>query len=171
MSNPNKGNTYKGTDQDDNFIGSAKNDVLKGKGGNDQLEGGRGKDILKGGGDNDVLFGGGGKDRIEGGSGNDVMYGGAGRDQFIFNQRSGSDDIMDFQVGVDKIVLDGRFRAFSFDEIIRASYNTFDPDTGEEGSLLRIQLRERDYDKGVFVEIELHGVELGDITAEDFIFL
>jgi Ca2+-binding RTX toxin-like protein len=66
-------------------------------------------DYLYGLGGNDALYGLGGADRLEGGAGNDTLYGGAGADQFVFNTALNAatnvDAIMDFQPGVDDIVL------------------------------------------------------------------
>jgi len=54
--------------------------------------------------------------QINGGGGNDVLIGGAGADVFIVTAGNGSDVIMDFVTGVDKIQL-GRYGLTSFDQI------------------------------------------------------
>ena len=76
------------------------------------LEGGGGRDFLIGGAGRDVLNGGVGDDTLEGGGGNDVLTGGAGADQFVFNAGDGYDTVIDFQPGVDKIVVGDDFRTF-----------------------------------------------------------
>ena len=51
--------------------------------------------------------GGAGRDRIEGGRGNDILTGGEGPDTFVFTRRDGSDRITDFELGSDKILIEG----------------------------------------------------------------
>ncbi|NES03041.1 MAG: S8 family serine peptidase [Okeania sp. SIO2F4] len=102
-----------GNDGDDSIIGSRGNDSLYGQDGDDVLEGRLGFDHLFGGDGNDKMNGGQGRDRFNGGRGDDVLTGGASIDRFIFatNQEFDSDDIgvdeiTDFVVGRDKILLD-----------------------------------------------------------------
>jgi Ca2+-binding RTX toxin-like protein len=67
---------------------------------NNRIEGGTGADSLRGMAGNDVLVGNGGADQL---------YGGSGADQFVFSNDNGvknSARVHDFQVGVDKLVLD-----------------------------------------------------------------
>lgn len=108
---------------DDRIFGENGDDTLYGDGGNDMLNGGAGADVLRGGSGNDGFFGGGGddriygeagtdtiygdggNDRIDGGSGDDVLRGGAGRDEFVLATGSGSDRILDFEDGLDRIDL------------------------------------------------------------------
>ncbi|NET16871.1 MAG: calcium-binding protein, partial [Okeania sp. SIO1H6] len=83
--------------------GGPGNDFLSGQNNNDEMNGGAGSDRLNGGA---------GSDRLNGGLGNDTLTGGVGIDNFIFatNQEfgfnDGIDEITDFVVGQDKIVLD-----------------------------------------------------------------
>ena len=70
---------------------------------------------MLGGDGDDTLRGGIGRDRMNGGSGNDVLTGGASIDRFIFNTNEefaqadvGTDEITDFVVGQDIILLDKR---------------------------------------------------------------
>lgn len=79
----------------DTVHGLAGNDTLFGRGGNDTLFGDQGAD---------TIFGGGGSDTIFGGAGHDMLYGGGGADTFIFE--SGTDEIADFEQGLDRIILD-----------------------------------------------------------------
>ena len=56
----------------------------------------------------DLLNGQAGNDILIGGNGNDVLVGGAGADRFVFNPNNpheGRDNIADFELGTDKIVL------------------------------------------------------------------
>ena len=113
--------TLEGNSGNDNIVGDDGNDLLFGENGNDTLDGGAGNDFLFGQNDDDELNGGTGSDRLNGGAGsdrlngglgNDTLTGGIGIDNFIFatNQEfgfnDGIDEITDFVVGQDQIVLD-----------------------------------------------------------------
>ncbi|NEP42593.1 MAG: hemolysin-type calcium-binding protein, partial [Okeania sp. SIO2H7] len=73
----------------------------------DNLDGGRGNDTLNGGGGMDTLLGGGGDDLLNGGGGNDMLTGGGGNDTFVIARNGGSDWILDYTDGRDKIGLSG----------------------------------------------------------------
>ncbi|MDZ7964436.1 MAG: calcium-binding protein [Nostoc sp. DedSLP03] len=101
-----------GTNGADKLYASLGDDKLSGNRGNDNLDAGQGNDLLNGGDGNDTLYGGKGNDTLNGGSGNDVLIGGDGNDTFTFKRsdillKKDFDVIQDFQVGVDKLVLDG----------------------------------------------------------------
>ncbi|HIK53343.1 MAG TPA: DUF4347 domain-containing protein [Oscillatoriales cyanobacterium M59_W2019_021] len=92
------------------------NDTLVGGNGDDLLFGNEQDDILGAGGGNDVVFGGQGNDAIAGEAGNDALYGdlgddlisgGAGADVFVLAANTGTDTIVDFEVGVDLLGLAG----------------------------------------------------------------
>ena len=83
---------------DDNLTGSIGDDDLSGSGGNDTLNGAEGADLLSGGADSDSLIG---------GFGDDTMSGGSGTDEFVFAPGGGNDEITDFAVGTDALVLQG----------------------------------------------------------------
>jgi Ca2+-binding RTX toxin-like protein len=74
---------------------------MSGLAGNDRLTGNNGRNWLHGGDGNDVLIGRGG---------NDMLSGGDGADDFLFdlkpNKRKNFDTILDFQAGIDDILLD-----------------------------------------------------------------
>ncbi len=70
--------------------------------GDDRVTGGRGKDFL---------VGGAGNDRIAGREGDDSLLGGAGQDTFIFSGRPGTDTVIDFVAGADRLDL----RAYDLD--------------------------------------------------------
>lgn len=89
------------------------NDELIGGAADEQLAGEAGNDRIYGNGGNDRLLGGTGDDLLNGGSGNDILNGGADKDSFRFDSGRafaaadiGTDSIIDFVRGVDKIVLD-----------------------------------------------------------------
>jgi Ca2+-binding RTX toxin-like protein len=91
----------------DLLFGGSGNDLLFGDDGNDKLYGGTGSDSLFGGAGNDSLTAGSDGSWLEGGVGRDLLVGGAGQDVFIFAAGSGRDMVVDFEVGVDRLVLDG----------------------------------------------------------------
>jgi Ca2+-binding RTX toxin-like protein len=62
-------------------------------------------DLIYAGGGNNTLHGGAGNDRLVAGPGFNQLWGGAGADVFVFRPGGGSDRIMDFQRGQDKIDL------------------------------------------------------------------
>ncbi len=87
-------------------------DLLCGGEGNDTLYGNQQADTLCGGLDSDWLFGGRGADWVFGGDGDDILsgdrgedtlIGGAGRDRFVI--REGTETILDFEDGIDRLVL------------------------------------------------------------------
>ena len=98
---------FKGNDE---FNLSDDNDIIRGYAGNDKIYGEAGDDYLDGGIGNDFIDGGTGRDTIIGGIGNDKLIGGANNDLFRFTSSAvsgasgqGTDEIVDFQKGVDKI--------------------------------------------------------------------
>ncbi|MBW4982969.1 hypothetical protein KZZ07_10490 [Mameliella sp. CS4] len=118
-------------DDNDTVNANAGDDSIYGEGGNDLLVGQDGSDLLDGGNDNDTMDGGDGDDILEGGYGNDILRGRAGEDElaggpgrdfltggqdvdaFVFRSASETvvganrDQILDFEQGVDSIVVAG----------------------------------------------------------------
>lgn len=86
-----------GGDGNDILIGVQVVDFLYGQAGNDFLLGGQGKDILDGGTGDDIL---------NGGAGADTLTGGTGADEFVFDNTSPTDEILDFEFGEDVINVD-----------------------------------------------------------------
>ena len=72
-----------GTDQDDDWTGTAGVDIYFGKDGNDTIDGGEGNDRICAGEGADVVRGGPGKDRLYGGAGDDQLFGDAGDDALV----------------------------------------------------------------------------------------
>jgi Ca2+-binding RTX toxin-like protein len=99
--------TLNGGAGEDVLSGGADNDVLNGDTGNDTLKGDEGDDTLGGGDGNDTLLGGDGDDRLEASVGIDKMTGGGGIDEFVLfhGLTDGVDQITDFKLGEDKLVL------------------------------------------------------------------
>ena len=142
----------------DLLIGDGGRDTISGGGGRDEINGGGGNDILSGnggcdqllsGGRRDRLEGGNGADRLIGGSGPDLLIGGAGADVFVFGVRDGSDEIADFQDGLDRIE-------------IRDANRRADLSITQDDDDVLIGFRQ--------TTIRVTDADAGDLTVEDFIF-
>lgn len=139
----------------DSLGGDAGNDFLFGGAGHDTLGGGADDDVLYGGAGHDTLygdldggvsgddqlFGGGGRDRLFGGGGSDELTGGGGRDHFVFRKGDGTDQILDFQLGKDKIDL--RQTRFGSDDMVLTQHSgfvevTFDGDDSADGTTIQV---------------------------------
>ncbi|MFG6100364.1 TIGR03118 family protein [Leptothoe sp. ISB3NOV94-8A] len=86
------------------------NDIIFGGDGNDRIGGKSGNDILSGDAGDDYIWGDAGDDILMGVTGNDILVGdndsgGSGSDLFVFGNGDGTDTILDFEVGVDRIGL------------------------------------------------------------------
>ena len=96
---------WEGSEESDILIDGSNDTRIVGLGGNDRLLGGEGDDRLEGGAGDDVLMGEEGDDTLDGGADNDVLYGGSGDDTFVFLAGHGTDTILDFTDGDDRIDL------------------------------------------------------------------
>ncbi|MGI3186554.1 hypothetical protein [Nioella aestuarii] len=85
------------------------NDTLDATGVTDSvvLSGAGGNDILTGGSAGDVLAGGEGDDTIEGGADFDSLFGNGGSDTFVFNDGSGTDFLVGWEDGLDRMDFSG----------------------------------------------------------------
>ncbi|WP_138468605.1 hypothetical protein [Poseidonocella sp. HB161398] len=119
--------TLAGSYGDDRLLGELHNDIIGGGDGRDTLDGGPGHDTLNAGNGNDNLIGGLGNDRLSGGwgadelnggvgddtlipgPGPDLLWGGIGADVFEFgNPRNpDTDEIRDFELGIDRLSVPG----------------------------------------------------------------
>ena len=114
--------TLNGNAGADTLLGGSGNDILVGQDGSDRLEGGSendtldggaGDDILEGDDGNDILRGRAGEDELAGGLGRDFLTGGQDADVFVFRALAETvvganrDQILDFEQGVDSIVVAG----------------------------------------------------------------
>jgi len=91
----------------DMMMGGNGDDWLSGNLGTDMVDGGDGNDILYGGKENDTVTGGNGDDWLWGDLADDMLSGGAGVDTFVFGSDTGTDVVMDYADGEDKIALTG----------------------------------------------------------------
>ncbi len=97
----------------DVVVGQDGSDNLDGGDGNDTMDGGNGDDLLEGGADNDILRGRAGEDNLAGGLGFDLLTGGQDADNFVFRSTAETvvgalrDQILDFEQGIDLIVVSG----------------------------------------------------------------
>lgn len=71
----------------------------------ENIRGSNHADVLKGDNSANIIYGSEGDDLLEGSGGNDVLSGGSGADRFVFNEGDGHDRIIDFELGIDKIVI------------------------------------------------------------------
>jgi Ca2+-binding RTX toxin-like protein len=92
----------------DKLMGGNGADVLSGGEESDDLNGGAGNDLLLGGAGGDRLVGGADADTLIGGASQDILFGDAGADAFVLDSPTiaSRDRIQDFQVGVDRLVID-----------------------------------------------------------------
>ncbi|MGK7909989.1 MAG: Ig-like domain-containing protein [Synechococcus sp.] len=157
--------TLNGGQGNDKLNGNRNNDWLAGRSGNDTLSGGKGIDTLNGGSGNDKLsgnseddwlLGGSGDDTLTGGTGTDTLDGGIGRDVFSFVPGQGTDEIRNFEDGLDLIQIGGGI-TFADLDISDLSGNTVvtlnKPGDPNDGQILTI----------------LRGIAAANITRVDFI--
>jgi serralysin len=97
-----------GNDGADRLYGNRGSDSLSGGNGDDRLLSGRGGDLLYGGSGSDLLTADKGSDLLYGGAGSDVLEGGKGADLYVFHAGdTGTDTILKFEFGSDRIEIDG----------------------------------------------------------------
>ncbi|MEG3875360.1 calcium-binding protein, partial [Microcoleus sp. Z1_B5] len=101
----NRGVSVGANGQQDCVNGGDGDDLLYGNEGQDTINGDAGSDTLIGGKDNDILNGGSGDDWLFGDLGEDTLIGGMGSDRYVLSADGGIDTVINFEVGVDKLVL------------------------------------------------------------------
>jgi Ca2+-binding RTX toxin-like protein len=118
---------------DINGTGNSSDNTILGNSGNNSLFGGAGNDFL-----GDYA---GGNDTFNGGAGNDILFGGTGNDSFVFSGNSllsfqtalGVDNIADFTVGDDIILLSkgnfGSLGTAAGNSLLSADFATVTTDT------------------------------------------
>ncbi|MGF1491151.1 MAG: esterase-like activity of phytase family protein [Microcoleaceae cyanobacterium] len=87
-------------------------DIINGGDGDDQIAGKAGNDELSGDAGDDEIFGDQGDDLLSGGEGDDILHGDSGNlfggaDTFVLAAGEGTDTIVDFEIGIDMIALEG----------------------------------------------------------------
>ena len=107
-----------GTARGDQFsavkLGTSGDDTLVANAGvANYINAGMGNDDVTGDISADFLVGGAGNDKLNGGAGNDSFIGGAGSDVFVFAGTPGTDTVLDYISGTDKIDLDAFNIAFA----------------------------------------------------------
>ncbi|MEL6997779.1 MAG: M10 family metallopeptidase C-terminal domain-containing protein [Pseudomonadota bacterium] len=122
---------------------------------NNWIGGNSGQNVLRGGGGRDRLIGLDGDDTLHGGAGNDVLEGGAGADVFRFASGTGTDNILDFEVGVDTIDVSALGIAYADMTIIDHVHGSLiiwdDPgDVGSRGYLVVVGVDTSELDLGAF---------------------
>jgi ELWxxDGT repeat protein len=105
LNGSNGSDVLNGGGSSDSLAGGEDNDILNGGNGVDTLSGDNGDDRLKGNSGGDSLAGGSGNDFLEGGFGFDTLNGGDGDDVFALRSGGGTDTILDFSLGSDRLSL------------------------------------------------------------------
>ncbi len=157
--------------QDDSLRGGLGRDTLEGGSGGDQVSGGKGRDRLTGGKDDDLLQGSHGLDNLLGGLGNDTLdggrhddrlTGGKDADTFVFGDNTGNDTVIDFDAlnDAEKIDLSGLSAITDFADLA----DPVAPHIQQLGADVVI-------DDFAGSTITLLAVDLGNLDAQDFIFL
>ena len=146
-----------GGDGSDTIFGGAGNDTLRGGAGNDVIADMSGNDNLDGGDGNDVVNALAGDDRVTGGNGDNIVLGGTGADVF-YQAGTGTDRILDFQIGIDKIELSSSVTDF---QTLIASAQDITDVNGDNFVIIA------NGDNGQFV---LSNLSIADLSESDFIF-
>lgn len=150
--------TINGGAGSDKLLGNGGTDVISGGKGHDVIDGGNGADILNGGQGDDSIKGGGGNDTINGGQGDDVLRGDGGNDTFVFSGNFGDDVIKDFAAGpgVGDVISFVGTPFENFGDVLGAASENASGDVvitvGEDRT------------------VTLKGVEIADLSANDFLF-
>jgi Ca2+-binding RTX toxin-like protein len=143
-------------------VGSAFNDTITGNGERNHMSGGAGDDFIVGGAGDDWMFGGAGSDRIVADLGNDTLSGNSdyidatydqAADTFVIMTGARNVEIVDFQVGVDKLDL----TAFGFNSQGVSAYWTASATQGVMSTDLKLTGL-----GGEIVNIKLNGVMRAD---------
>lgn len=91
----------------EDVLGSRGNDAITGSAGTNFLFGDAGNDTLSGAGGGDTVVGGAGNDRLDGGTGVNQIVTGSGRDTVVFRGDGRSEDLVDFNVDLDTLLIAG----------------------------------------------------------------
>lgn len=153
----------------DRLVGGDGNDVLDGGDGGDTIDGGNGNDVLTGGFGNDrlsgsnakdVIDGGFGDDTLDGGSGSDTLVGNLGNDRFVFADLGGTDLVVDFRSGEDRIDLS------RIDAVAGGGKDAFHWIGQAEFSHQVGEVRQYSSGLGQFLEADVNGDGAGDLLIQ-----
>ena len=103
------------------------------------------------------LIGNSGKNRLDGWGGDDLLKGAGGRDVFVFSYHGGSDEILDFKSGTDRIDMRG-WVTYGFD-----SFKDVKSNATQMGDDLLIS-------DGGTDDLLIHNFDKADLAKADFIF-
>ena len=135
----------------------------------------RGDDTVYGGAGNDNIYGGAGNDKINGGAGADNLTGGAGADVFYYHKILDSnleawDVITDFDATEDKLQFDSDLQTGIFN--YRGSLDFTGGNDNTEARLVGTTLYIDVNGSGeADMQIELTGVDAGQLGSDDFIWI
>ena len=153
-----------GGNDDDWLFGGVGNDALSGDSGHDELIGGDGTDILRGGSGDDLL---------NGGMGDDILFLGSGADTVVLAPGNGTDTVLDYKDGTDKIQLDGDLTFNDLEISSLGRRNTLiridkpgDPNDNERLAIF-IGVRSDKFDETDFVNTAPDAVDDAFTTDED----
>ncbi len=169
------GDSLTGGIGNDVLIGQDGSDILDGGADNDTMDGGNGDDILEGDDGNDILRGRAGEDDLAGGLGRDFLTGGQDADNFVFRALAETvvganrDQIIDFEQGVDMIVVAGLSPGvFEF-----RGTAAFSPSGNPELRLLETAtgstIVQLDADGDGAADAEIRVANVTGLTADDFV--
>ncbi len=141
----------------DTLAGSDGDDFLFGEGGSDHLEGGAGNDFISASWGHDTMSGGAGEDVLVSSKGRDEMTGGADADMFVFDDRTKSATITDWQDALDRIDLSrldnvSDFGDLNIEQLTESSYEIeFQGNNGRATSVEIVSVASFDLDAGDFI--------------------
>ena len=119
----------------DKYSDGGQNSLIFGKNGGDVIKGNNGNDDIRGQGGNDKLFGGRGRDILRGGKGRNQLSGGRGKDSFAISD--GFSTILDYQLGVDKLLIDfEKYSDFAVSARGSSSSLQYNDTTGKQWSFI-----------------------------------
>lgn len=151
----------------DKYSDGGQNSLIFGKNGGDVIKGNNGNDDIRGQGGNDKLFGGRGRDILRGGKGRNKLSGGRGKDSFAISD--GFSTILDYQLGVDKLLIDfEKYSDFAVSARGSSSSLQYNDTTGKQWSFIFKNISSEDLSEDVKrFGIEIQPPPLIELSAFD----
>lgn len=149
------------TPGNDTLYGGNNDDKIYSTTGTDVLSGGNGKDQLFAGTGNDTLLGGNGDDTLTAGSGVDILTGGHGNDLFVLPANYTKVTITDFDSKNDTI---------DMSPWVFQNFAQIEAHAQQHGADLWISTADA-FDPSVTHTLVLQNTKLGDLHANDFLFV